>query len=208
MEILEKLFGSNARVRLMRLFLMNPEMVFERTEILRRSRVNAAAVRKEIRLFEDVGLIKKRNILKMDAEDVPVKKKKKTLTKKSVQGYGLNTAFPFLVPLRGLVTEIALGKQDLAARFKNIGTVKLVIVAGIFIDDEDSRVDLLVVGDKLKKPNLDMTIKKLEAELGKELRFGVLTTEEFTYRLGIYDKFIRDILDYQHLVVINKLNIF
>ncbi len=31
-------------------------------------------------------------------------------------------------------------------------------------------------------------------------------TTEFEYRFGIYDKFIRDIIDYLHLGVLNKLN--
>ena len=37
-----------------------------------------------------------------------------------------------------LVTEIALGKEDVAARFRNCGQMKLIIVSGIFLDESDS----------------------------------------------------------------------
>jgi predicted nucleotidyltransferase len=204
MEILERLFGSTARVKLMRLFLMNPEDVFDRKEMMRRSKISGEALTKEMRLLRDVGLVKPRTMVKMyqagraDGE----------MEKRKIDGFGLDPRFPFLVPLRALVTEIALGKQDLSARFRNVGNVKLVIVAGVFIDEQDSRVDILIVGDKLKKKNIEGVLRRLEAELGKELTYGILETPEFEYRFGIYDKFIRDIIDYPHLVVVNKLNLF
>lgn len=204
MEILERLFGSNARVKLMRLFLMNPEDIFDRKEILRRSKISSEALSRETRLLRDVGLIKSRTMVKM----VPTGRKDGALEKRKVDGFGLDPKFPFLVPLRALVTEIALGKEDLAARFRNVGNVKLIIVAGVFIDEQDSRVDILIVGDKLKKKNIEGVLRRLEAELGKELTYGILETPEFEYRFGIYDKFIRDIIDYPHLVVLNKLNLF
>jgi hypothetical protein len=130
------------------------------------------------------------------------------LEKKRVNGYGLDSTFPYLAALRALVTEISLGKEDVSARFKNCGQMKLIIVAGILIDEENSRVDVLLVGDKLKKPIIEGVLRRLEAELGKELTYGILETPEFEYRFGIYDKFIRDVLDYPHLVVLNKLNLF
>ena len=86
--------------------------------------------------------------------------------------------------------------------------MKLIIVAGVFIDEQDSRVDVLIVGDKLKKPIIEGVLRRLEAELGKELTYGIMDTMDFEYRFGIYDKFIRDVLDYPHLVVLNKLNLF
>jgi hypothetical protein len=205
MDILGKLFGSPARVRLMRLFLMNTEEVFDKVEMGKRSKVTGDSLRKEIKLFEDVGLIKSRVVIKMR----PKKSGKDgDLEKKKVVGYGLNVAFPFLTPLKSLVTEIALGKEDVAGRFRNCGQMKLIIVAGIFIDESDSRVDILLVGDKMKKPTIEGALRRLEAELGKELTYGIMETIDFEYRFGIYDKFIRDVIDYPHLVVLNKLNLF
>jgi hypothetical protein len=184
---------------------MNPEDVFDRREMMRRSKVSSAQLTKELRLLKDVGLIKPGKMLKM----YPLEGGKPgEMEKKKVVGVRLDTNFPFLAPLRSLVTEIALGKEDVSARFRNVGNVKLIIVAGVFIDEVDSRVDILIVGDKLKRKNIEQVLRRLEAELGKELVYGVLDTPEFEYRFGIYDKFIRDIIDYPHLVVQNKLSLF
>jgi hypothetical protein len=205
MDILGKLFGSPARVRLMRLFLMNTEEVFDKGEMGKRSKISGGTLRKEIKLLEDIGLIKQRVVIKMRPKR---SNKSGVLEKKKVTGYGLDVSFPYLTPLRSLVTEIALGKEDVAGRFRNCGQMKLIIVSGIFIDESDSRLDILIVGDKLKKPIIEGVLRRLEAELGKELTYGVMETTDFEYRFGIYDKFIRDVIDYPHLVVLNKLNLF
>jgi hypothetical protein len=47
----------------------------------------------------------------------------------------------------------------------------------------------------------------MEAEIGKELRYAYFSTDEFRYRLSMYDKLIRDILDYPHRVLLDKLGI-
>lgn len=184
---------------------MNPEDVFEVAEIGKRSKVASAALRKEIKLLTDIGLIKQRVVIKMRPKHSG---KEGQLEKRKVNGYGMDTRFPYLAALRALVTEIALGKEDVAARFRNCGQMKLIVVAGVFLDEGHSRIDILLVGDKLKKPIIEGALRRLEAELGKELTYGIMETAEFDYRFGIYDKFIRDVLDYPHLVVLNKLNLF
>ncbi len=207
MDILGKLFGSPARVRIMRLFLMNGEDIFESTDVVQRARTTADIARKEIRLLKDVGLIKEREAFKMLPKSSKVKDQT-DLKKKKYTGFSLNPAFPFLGSLRALVTEIAMGKEDIAVRFKGCGHFKLIIVAGIFIDEPSSRVDVLVVGDRLKRTAIERELKKLEAEVGKELSYALMESAEFEYRFGIYDKFVRDIVDYPHLVVLNKMNLF
>lgn len=205
MDVLAKLFGSSSRVKLMRLFLMNIDDVFDLKEVEKRSKVSGTTLRKEVKLFQDVGLIKTRTMLKMQQKPSG---KVGEMKKRKVNGYSLDSRFPYLTALRALVTEIALGKEDVAARFRNCGQLKLIIVAGIFLDDADSRVDILLVGDKVKKPLIEGALRRLEAELGKELTYSVMETPDFEYRFGIYDKFIRDILDYPHLMVLNKLSLF
>ncbi|MEK7118438.1 MAG: hypothetical protein AAB869_02400 [Patescibacteria group bacterium] len=205
MNILARLFGSPQRVKLMRLFLMNSEDVFDFAEMKKRSKVASATLRKEVALFSDIGLIKPRAMIKMRPNGSG---KGGELEKRKVTGYGVDSRFPYLAALRALVTEIALGKEDVAARFHNCGQFKLIIVAGVFLNEGNSRVDILLVGDKIKKPLIESTLRRLEAELGKELTYGVMETRDFEYRFGIYDKFIRDIIDYPHLMVLNKLNLF
>ena len=68
-------------------------------------------------------------------------------------------------------------------------------------------VDMLIVGDGLKKGAISRIVKTMEAEIGKELVFASFETADFHYRLGMYDKLIRDILDYPHQKLLDKLNI-
>jgi len=76
----------------------------------------------------------------------------------------------------------------------------------VFIQDPDGRVDILVVGDSMKDSRLKAAIRDLESHMGHELRYAAFSTDDFTYRLGAYDRLIRDVLDYPHQIVVDKLN--
>jgi hypothetical protein len=71
-------------------------------------------------------------------------------------------------------------------------------VSGIFIQNSESRLDLLLVGDNLKKSFIQKTVNVLESELGKELSYAVFESADFKYRMSMYDKLLRDVFDYPH----------
>ena len=195
MEILAKLFGSQARVRIMRLFLLNNENVFEIEDIISRSRVTKANVRKEINALFAMGFIRSKTIVKEGSRGA----------KKKVPGWYLNTAFRYLSSIRDvLVDPTLLIEENLEDRFKQAGKIKLMIVSGVFIGEEKGRADLLIVGDKLKKNIIHQVVKGLEAEIGKELDYVVFDSEEFKYRLDMYDKLVCDILDLPHEKLIDN----
>ena len=72
---------------------------------------------------------------------------------------------------------------------------------------DNTRVDIMVVGDDIDFKRFSDFIKRLEGDLGVELRYVVLGTEEFRYRFDMFDRFVHDILEYPHRKVINKLKI-
>jgi hypothetical protein len=84
--------------------------------------------------------------------------------------------------------------------------VGLFIVSGIFLHDNDRTMDLMIVRDRLNRKLIERRIKELEAEIGKELRYAIFENEEFMYRLNMYDKLLRDVLDYPHEKLINKID--
>lgn len=180
MEILGKILGSSARVKIMRLFLSNRGKGFINKEVARRSRVTPETVRREIKLLASVNFIKK---------------------------HGNNWSFNPIFKYGGEFEDLLLGsdtlsKEAILETFKKAGRIKLIIVSGVFIKNHDSRVDLLIVGDKMKRSKIDEGIKKIEAEMGGELVYAVFDTKEFLYRLNMYDKLVRDILDYPHEIVL------
>lgn len=98
-------------------------------------------------------------------------------------------------------------REELMNRFKGCGRLKLLVISGVFVQESDSRVDILLVGDGLEKRAIEGALRGLEAEMGKELTYAFLETPEFSYRMSIYDKFIRDIFDYPHEKVMDKIGL-
>lgn len=205
MEILGKLFGTPAKVRLIRLFIFNPEEVFDAKQIIERSDIKAAELKKELAQLVAMGLVRKRSAIRDESK----KLKKKVIVKKvKINGFILDSKFPYLLPLKNLLTvgSIEAG-EALVKKFSVAGRLKLLIAAGAFIQEWGSRVDLLIVGEGMSDSKLDTIIRNLEADLGRELSYSKLDLEDFEYRLGIHDKLVRDILDYPHLVLVDKIGL-
>lgn len=205
MDILGTIFGSEARVRIMRLFLFNAESIFDISDVSDKSKVNKNLTRKELSLLEKSKLIKKKNFSK-----IVTKKKGKKFKDVRVKstGYYLNQDFSYITPLRQLLIKTkTLEPGEIIKRLSRAGKLKLVIVAGVFIQSKDSRVDMFVVGNNLNKSILNNAIKSIEAELGKELNYVYFETPDFQYRLSMYDKLIKDVLDYPNQVLLDKLSL-
>lgn len=195
METLAKLFGGQARVKIMRLFLLNIDNAFEIEEVTSRSRVARAGARRELNALCAMGFVRHKLITKEGPRGA----------KRKVPAWALDRSFPYLSPVRDLLVDPnLLLQEDLIQRFKQIGKIKLLLVSGVFIGHPESRADFLIVGDKLKKNVLQQVVKGLEAEIGKELDYVLFETKEFKYRLDMYDKLIRDILDYPHEKLIDS----
>jgi hypothetical protein len=183
MEILEKILGNNARVKIMKLFLLNRGKGFKSVDVVRRSRVPAPTVRRELGLLSSVGFIKKRSVTSPE--------------------WFFNSAFKYAYEFEELlVRSHTVTQKTILDHLKKIGQVKLLISAGVFIKSNSSRVDLLIVGNKLKRNKIEEGIRKLEALIGAELVYALFETKEFIYRVNMYDKLVRDILDYPHEVIV------
>jgi hypothetical protein len=204
MKILEKLFGGVPRVKIMRMFLFNPEIAFDVHTIADRSKVSLSQVRKEVAALYDMGLVRKRSVIK----HTPSKSKHGESKKKKVDGWILDTHFTYINELQQLVLNTTLIKNsDIVKRLQKSGKMKLILLSGLFIQNPDSRLDMFVVGDGIKKGTLENAVKIIESEIGKELRYVWFNTEEFKYRLAMYDKLVRDMLDFPHEKILNKVNI-
>jgi len=204
MEILSKLFESEAKVKIMRLFLFNQETVFDISTICEKSKVDLKMARKQLLNLQKSGMIKRKSFVKTTEKKV---RGKIVENKKKLEGYILNENFHYLSALRQLlISTKSLKGDEIVKRLSKAGKLKLVVVAGVFIEDKDSRVDMFVVGNNLSKSALTNAIKTIEAELGKELVYVHFETPDYEYRLGMYDKLIRDVMDYPHKVLLDKIN--
>lgn len=205
MDTLAQLFGSATRVKLMRLFLFNPEVAFSLSESAKRVKGTSAEVRKEITRLIAAGVVKKRSVVK----EVHSKKRPNAPVKKVHElGYSLEQRFLYLQSLKNLLITVSLHADDtLVKKISAVGRLKLVIASGVFIQEWDTRVDLLIVGDELNMVRLQAIMAVIESEIGKELSYSAFETEDFEYRLGIHDRLIRDILDAPHTTLIDKIGL-
>jgi len=181
MEILGKILGNPARVKIMRLFLLNKGSKFKGKDVVKRSRVTSSVARSELKLLSSVGFLKKRGL-----------------------DYFFNFSFKYVSEFEDLLVigSDTMDKDTIIGNFNKAGRLKLVLMSGVFIKNKESRVDLLIVGDKIKKSKIEEGMRKLEAEIGSELTYALFDTKEFFYRLNMYDKLVRDILDFPHEIVL------
>ena len=60
---------------------------------------------------------------------------------------------------------------------------------------------------KFSQAKVEKAIRDLEAEIGMEIRFAVMTSEDLLYRVGMHDKLTRDLFDYKHQILVDKIGV-
>ncbi|KND50176.1 MAG: hypothetical protein AB203_04305 [Parcubacteria bacterium C7867-008] len=189
MDPLARLFGSFARLKLIRLFLFNDDTAFGVTDISFRTKTPKDQVRKEITQLLAAEVIRKR-------------------TGKGVAAYIANKRFNHYEALMAFMRATTdLNDADIVAILKKAGALRLVAMSGLFTGAIETKIDLLIVGDNLDDKHLEAAVHSLEAHFGRELSYASFSTEDFRYRVGVYDRLIRDVFDYPHRTILDKIGI-
>lgn len=205
--VLETLFDSHARVKLLRIFLQNPSQHFTFDEIVKRSRTRARETKKELSKLLKIGLLMKKNEA-FQNEISGKNKKKRAKTFRQLVFYP-DTELWIFPELRNLIIKgAAISPQKLVKKLRGLGNVKLGVISGSLYDNNgNSRTDLLIVGNNIKKSKLNKLLTGIESEIGKTIHYTLMDTSEFKYRMDMYDRFLRDILEYPHQKLINNLKV-
>lgn len=197
-DLLSTLFGSKARVKLLRFFLFNPTRRFTFDELCEKARLVRRTARTEINTFKKLGIISEEMI------DLASKEDKK---KNEVLHYVLDSRFSEFQALQTFLFDTAsLDGKTLLKCLKKAGTLDFVVISGVFMRDFEHRLDVLITMKKPSIPKIETAIKAFESEVGIGLRFAVITSDDLAFRLDMNDKLVRDIFDYKHEVLIDKLN--
>ncbi|MCD4762031.1 hypothetical protein K8R32_03675 [bacterium] len=220
--MLGKLFGSNTRVRILKLFLIHPEQSFYIRQISRELKLQLNSVRRELENLEKFGLLKSGVNPDKEAreEDLFIdsirtvrelkKQKTKALEKQlktDKKYFRVNVNFVLYEEIKALIVKAqVLYERDFVDKLELAGNPKLLVLTGFFVNDEQSQVDLLVVG-RFNKRKLLKLIKSLEDELGREINFTLMNVQEFKYRRDITDVFLYDILERKNIVVIDEFGL-
>lgn len=192
--MLENLFGSKTRVKLLAWFFRNPSQSFFVRELTRTLKLQINSIRRELMNLEKIGLIK------VD------KKEDKVLTKGlEKKYYRLNQDFMMFPELKTLfIKSQLLVRQNFLDQITSIGSIDYLVLTGSFIGEKKPlRTDMLIVG-KVEKNQLSKLIEQFETDWGQKINYTVMTTDEFKYRKDITDKFLYEILGSKKVVVIDK----
>ncbi|MCR4334096.1 MAG: hypothetical protein NUV60_03765 [Patescibacteria group bacterium] len=189
MERLSKLFGSPARLKTLRLFVFNRDTGYTLNEVSVRTKLSKEMVRREVVELVDSGLLRKKGT-------------------RVAARYQVNPRFEHLVALDAFIRETtSVRPREIIEALKRAGTLRLVALSGHFTGILEPQIDLLVVGDHLDDRTLANAVHSLEAELGREIRYASFATADFRYRLGVYDRLLRDVFDYPHRLLIDKIGL-
>jgi hypothetical protein len=189
MEPLAKLFGSPARLKVLRLFLFNKDATYVQAEVAERTKITKDAARKELTDLTAANILKKRG----------------ARTKATFQ---TNPKFEHLTELDLFIRETTnVRPENVVTALKKAGALRLVALSGLFTGITESQVDLLVVGDNLDERSLAAAVRALEAELGREIRYASFGTADFKYRMRVYDRLLRDVFDYPHRLIIDRIGL-
>ena len=189
--MIDALFGSKTRVKLLHLFLNNPGRAFYVREITRLIDEQINSVRRELSNMLNVGIIKS------DTSDNKLY-------------YEVDQRYEHYVPLRAIFGDNEEAHQavdttkpstlDWQARLDELGGVRLAIMSGVFVAGSASKIDFLLVGNPAPA-KLKTFMKTLEKKEGRELNYSVLPYDEFYYRLSVRDKFITELLSSKHVLL-------
>lgn len=189
--MIDKLFGSKTRIKLLNLFLNNPGRAFYVREITRDIGEQINSVRRELANLMSIGIIRS------DTVDNKLY-------------YEVDTAYRFYEPLRVIFSNDQAVASDTNVSIKAwskkltlLGDVRLVIFAGKLVHGSDSDIDLLVVGDNLSSIKLKNAIKALERDNGGSLTYTSMSFNDLYYRLSVKDRFITGLLNAKKEVVID-----
>ncbi len=176
---------------------MNPDAKYTVKELATKAKVPLSTARKEILLLKKADLVKDAVATITTSRGI-----------KKTKGVTMNTAFPYKETLGDLLLQPqTINKPEIAKRFKKIGKIKLLVISGILTGMSDSRVDVLIVGKDVDTKKLERAMREVEADIGRELVYAAFDTDDFIYRMNMYDKLIADVLDFPHERLIDSITV-
>lgn len=183
--MLKRLFTSNTRIKLLTIFLMNPEAEYFIRELTRRLDEQINSVRRELDNLKKIGLLK-------------------TKAKNRKKYYCLNPNFVLKEELKSIIIKALSSNEELVKQIAKLGDVKILALSGQFVNKATKTVDMLIVGNVDKEKFTDYINNELRTK--RPIKFTIMDEEDYKYRLGCNDQFLSDLVgDVDNQIPINRL---
>ncbi len=206
-SVLEGFFEGPIKLKLWKIFALNKEKEFTLKDISRLTKTKIDTISTHVRDFMKKGIIQaeKKNINNLQNKDVNIY-------------YKMSQEFPLLQEITKLIlTAIPRSSEDVLSHISGLERLKTVILSGFFTSEQgisshgysatQSPIDMLLIFEKTPN-NVSSVISDLEHKLGRDLTYAALDENDFKYRHSIGDKLIRDVLDFDHIIAMDKLSFF
>lgn len=198
--MIEQLFGSKTRVKLLQLFYSNPNRSYYVREITRKIDEQINSVRRELSNLLSIGIIVSDSNNNRLYYEVNQKYKYYDPLQQIFSG-GVNKTIKKTQPTNDDETT------QLSSDLSSVGHIELAVFTGQFTRDDTAGVDLLVVGDI--NPNaLSKYVNELEKKENKSIRYAVMSLNEFLYRQEIRDRFSNSIERAKKQVLVDNQGLF
>ena len=184
---LEKLFGSKTRTKLLSFFFSNIERSYYVREMTRVIDEQINSVRRELGNLESIGVIKNE-------------------TYDNKVYYSANTKHPiaralnmmFSTKVDKVLVETAVKDSTWDEYIRPVKSYLSFLFVTNRVPGQDG-IDMLIVGDDRTK-KLSRWAEVVEKKEGKPLNYVIISRDDFKYRLSVKDRFLKEIMEMQHLV--------
>jgi predicted transcriptional regulator len=193
--VIEQLFGSKTRVKLLSLFLNNPGRPFYVREITRKIDEQINSVRRELANLLSIGIISSEG-------------------SNNRLYYEVDTKYDYYEQLRNIFTTMTVSSEDkimtetreedqIAKKLKTTGSIQFAFLTGSFVRDSRVSVDMFIVGD-VNKTRVAKLVSDIEKEMNRELNYTVMTPDDYSYRLALNDRFVVNLLEAKKIVIVDS----
>lgn len=177
--MLSDLITSKSRIKLLTVFLTNPQEMLHVRECVRRTGDEINAVRRELQFLEKHGVLSREQ-------------------RANRVYYQFDKNYPFYYDLLEIGSKtIGLGHEVLKNRVK-LGKIKFAMFSGKFvrrIKENPDEIDFMVVyAVSMVLPELAVLVRNEEARIGREINYTAMSEEEFKFRKKRNDPFLAAIL--------------
>lgn len=177
--MLEYLFGSKTRLKVLQVFYREPGTRFFVRELARLAETQVNAVRRELATLVAAGVVH-------ELEDAVEGRRK---------FYVLDTGSAIHHELGALLMKsVVLSEQTFVRALKTVGDVELLLLSGRFVGDPALPTDVLIVGT-VPERSMRQLVSQFEQKLGFAVRYTILSREEYTERKQMMDRFLYGVLD-------------
>lgn len=185
--MLDKLITSSARVKVIKLLLLNEDQRYYQREIAELAGLPVRAVQREGAKLAEIGLLHRIE----DGNRIY---------------FQANPACPIFPELKRILLKTVALEFLLSESLSRDGQIEVAFIYGSYAANQEtstSDVDLFVIGSVLSR-DLSTALRPVQADIQREINYHLVTPGELRERLEKGDGFLRNVLEGPKIFVVGN----